>query len=81
LFGDLGVLFPVFATGLSEFNLVAGNEEIFLFACRVEWNSVIWQFFGLPKLCILYKESREYANSLNLPIIQAFQIMALRTSL
>jgi len=41
LFGDLGVLFPVFATGLSEFNLVAGNEDIFLFARRVEWNVLL----------------------------------------
>jgi hypothetical protein len=41
LFGDLHVLFPVFATDLSEFNLVPVNEDTFLFACRVEWNVLL----------------------------------------
>lgn len=35
------MFFPVFATGLSEFNLVPGSEDIFLFARRVEWNILL----------------------------------------
>jgi hypothetical protein len=41
LFGDLVVPFRVFTTGLSEFNLVPSNEDVFSFACRTEWNVLL----------------------------------------
>jgi len=41
LFGDLVVPFPVFATGLSEFNLVPSDEDIFSFPCKTEWNVLL----------------------------------------
>lgn len=44
LCGDVSVIFPVFATGSSEFNLVPGNEDILLFACRVEWHVLLSKY-------------------------------------
>ena len=63
LFGDLVVPFPVFATGLSEFNLVPSYEDKFSFACRTELNVLlrIRQFLGLPNdiFCTKNQENME----------------------